>query len=64
MFAHACPLPRTQALAFPVLYPFGTNHWGTTRDGQLTITMYFRARVMSSDRRFQVCELGRCLNAG
>ena len=43
-----------QALAFPVLYPRGMNHWGTSRPVQITISMYFRARILGYDTRFQV----------
>ncbi len=43
-----------QALAFPGLYPNGRNHWGRQRDERVTLTMYFRQRIMNVDKRFQV----------
>lgn len=42
-----------EALAFVQLYPDGQNHWGTSRQHQPTMLMYFRARILGHDTRFQ-----------
>lgn len=42
-----------EALAFPQLYPYGKNHWGTSREKKLSIAMYFRSRLMNADGRFE-----------
>ena len=43
-----------EALAFPRLYPYGRNHWGTHREQPVkSMAMYFRSRLMGADPRFK-----------
>jgi hypothetical protein len=46
--------PDLEPAAFPNLYPYGTNHFGTNREQPIGIAAYFTNRVQNADPRFQL----------